>query len=79
MVGDEPFPSTVAFPFEGAVKSDQASEVSLESESVALSSFVDQVVNVSSFSVLVRGPAPCVITGAWLLAEKVNKVIVTFP
>ena len=62
-MGAEPFPLTVAVPLVGEVRSDQAREEALVSESVALSSLADQVAVVSSSMVLLTGPAPWVITG----------------
>ena len=77
MAGAEPFPLTVAVPFEGELSRLQAREEALVSESVALSSLAVQVAFVSSSMVLVSGPAPWVMTGEELTGCK--KVMTTFP
>ena len=76
-MGDDPFPSTMAVPCEGAVTSDHTREDALVSPSVAFNSLAVQVAEVSSLMVFVRGPVPCVITGED--ATEPNKLIMTFP
>ena len=67
-MGADPFPLTVAVPFVGEVSKLHARDEAWVSESVALSSLAVQVAFVSSSMVLLKGPAPWVITGDCLLS-----------
>ena len=63
MLGEDPFPFTIAVPFVGVLRRDQLRFDELVSSSVALSSLGVQLVCEFSVIVLRIGPEPCEISG----------------